>query len=137
MEPAPTEPSPSDKAADKRLSDVVVTASKREERAQDVPSAITTASAEQISEQSLATSNDVERISPNLSAQSSGNRASKPRWFLRGIGSNDPSVNLEAPVGIYQDEVFIAWSTPDTLKRSGVKRRRSVRERTSSAANAP
>jgi hypothetical protein len=33
--------------------------------------------------------------------------------------------------------VFIACSTPATLKRSGVNRRRIVRERTISAAKAP
>jgi iron complex outermembrane recepter protein len=93
----------------KLLGSVLVTASKRAERAQDVPAPISTASQKQILDQNLTASNDVERISPNLSAQASGSRASRPRWFLRGIGSNDPSVNLESPNGIYQDEVFVAY----------------------------
>ncbi|MET0287705.1 MAG: TonB-dependent receptor [Polyangiales bacterium] len=93
----------------KTLGSVVVTASKREERAQDVAAPISTASQKQILDQNLSSSNDVERISPNLSAQASGSRAGRPRWFLRGIGSNDPSINLESPNGIYQDEVFVAY----------------------------
>jgi iron complex outermembrane recepter protein len=108
------EPSESQAAADapesaKVLSDVVVTAYKREERAQDVSIALTTASTKQIQEQNLVGSTDVERLTPNLSGQQSGSRSARPRWFLRGMGSNDPSVNLEAPNGVYQDEVYVAW----------------------------
>ncbi|HEY6879600.1 MAG TPA: TonB-dependent receptor, partial [Polyangiales bacterium] len=99
----------------KLLGSVVVTASKREERAQDVPAPITTVSQKQILDQNLTASNDVERFSPNLSAQASGSRSSRPRWFLRGIGSNDPSVNLESPTGVYQDEVFIAYGPLQTF----------------------
>jgi iron complex outermembrane receptor protein len=87
----------------------VVTAYKREQKIQDVPIAITTVTKQQIDDRAIDTSNDIERISPNLSAQASGSRSSRPRWFLRGIGSNDPSVNLESPIGIYQDEVYIAY----------------------------
>jgi iron complex outermembrane receptor protein len=91
------------------LSDVLVTAQKREEKVQDVPTPITVVSGAQLLEQSINTSNDIERISPNLSGQASGSRNSRPRWFLRGIGTNDPSLNLESPIGIYQDEIFIAY----------------------------
>ena len=93
----------------KVLSDVVVTAYKREERAQDVSTALTSASTKQLQNQNLVGSTDVERLTPNLSGQQSGSRSARPRWFLRGIGSNDPSVNLEAPTGIYQDEVYVAY----------------------------
>jgi iron complex outermembrane recepter protein len=97
------------------LGSVIVTASKREERAQDVPAAITTVGQQQILDLGLTASTDVERASPNVSAQASGSRSSRPRWFLRGIGTNDPSVNLESPNGIYQDEVFIAYGPLQTF----------------------
>jgi iron complex outermembrane receptor protein len=86
-----------------------VTAQKREERLQDVPTPITAASGKRLQDENITQSNDVERISPNLSGQQSGSRNSRPRWFLRGIGTNDPSLNLESPIGVYQDEVFIAY----------------------------
>ncbi len=95
--------------APRSLADVVVTAQKREQKAQEVPTPITVASGEQLALQNIATSNDIERFSPNLSGQASGSRNSRPRWFLRGIGTNDPSVNLESPIGIYHDEVFVAF----------------------------
>jgi iron complex outermembrane receptor protein len=97
------------------LSDVVVTAQKREERAQDVPTSITVASGKQLLEENITTSNDVERLTPNLSGQQSSGRQSRARWFLRGVGTNDPSLNLESPIGVYQDDVFVAYSLAQTF----------------------
>jgi len=104
--PAPATPPPSPT----RLSDVVVTAKKRVEKAQDVPLAITVAGSKQLVDENVTNSNDIDRLSPNLSGQTGGNKTTKPRWFLRGIGTNDPSINLEGPIGIYQDEVIIQYS---------------------------
>ncbi len=73
------------------LSDVVVTAQKREEKVQDVPTSITVASGKQLTEENITTANDVERLTPNLSGQQSSGRQSRARWFLRGVGTNDPS----------------------------------------------
>lgn len=97
------------------LSDVVVTAQKREEKVQDVPASITVASGQQLIQQNVTTANDVERLTPNLSGQQSSGRQSRARWFLRGVGTNDPSLNLESPLGVYQDEVFIAYSLAHTF----------------------
>lgn len=89
------------------LGSVVVTSQKREEKIADVPLPITAITGAAILEKNITTSADIERLAPNLSAQSSGGRASKPRWFLRGIGTNDPNANNEGPLGIYVDEVVV------------------------------
>ncbi|GAB3255952.1 TonB-dependent receptor [Chitinimonas naiadis] len=89
------------------LGAVVVTAQRREQKLKDVPLPITAVSGEAIRDKQIATSADIERLVPNLSGQSSGGRASKPRWFLRGIGTNDPNANQEGPLGVYVDEVVI------------------------------
>jgi iron complex outermembrane recepter protein len=96
--------------AQTRLSDVVVTAKKRVEKAQDVPLPIAVASGQQIIDENITTSNDVARITPNLSGQVTGSRSTHPRWFLRGIGTNDSSVNLESPISIYVDEVLVGYT---------------------------
>jgi iron complex outermembrane receptor protein len=93
-----------------RLSDVVVTAKKRVEKVQDVPLPIAVASGQQIIDQNITTANDIARITPDLSGQVTGGRTARPRWFLRGIGSNDPSVNLESPISIYVDEVIVGYA---------------------------
>jgi len=86
-----------------------VTAKKRVEKVQDVPLPIAVASGQQIIEQNITTANDVARITPNLSGQVTGSRSARPRWFLRGIGTNDPSVNLESPISVYVDEVLVGY----------------------------
>jgi iron complex outermembrane receptor protein len=106
---APAAPPPARPDEGTRLSDVVVTAKKRVEKAQDVPLPITVAGNKQLVEKNVTTSTDIERLTPNLSGQVTGNRSSRPRWFIRGIGTNDPSINLESPIGVYQDEVIIQY----------------------------
>ena len=93
-----------------QLETVVVTASKRAEKIQDVPIPITAVTGDAIRDKNITTSADIERLAPNLSGQSSGNtggRSGKPRWFLRGIGTNDPNANQEGPLAIYVDEVVV------------------------------
>jgi iron complex outermembrane receptor protein len=86
---------------------VTVTAQKRSENIQEVPQALTAISGSEITSLDIDSPADLGRLVPNFSAQSSNGQASKPRWFIRGLGSNDPSVNLESEVGIYQDEVYV------------------------------
>ena len=86
---------------------VTVSAEKRDESIQDVPQAITAIRGRDITFLDIDSPNDLGRLVPNFSAQSSSGRGAKPRWFIRGMGSNDPSVNLESAVGVYQDEVYV------------------------------
>jgi iron complex outermembrane receptor protein len=88
------------------LGTVTVTAQKREETVQSVPLAISVVTGEDVEDRGIQTSNEIGRLAPNVSGQSGGGRADRPRWFIRGIGSNDPSLTTESPIGIYQDEVF-------------------------------
>jgi len=86
---------------------VTVTAQKRVENIQNVPQAITAVSGRELAKLDIDSPTDLGRLVPNFSAQSSTGRGSKPRWFIRGMGSNDPSVTLESAVGVYQDEVYV------------------------------
>lgn len=88
---------------------VIVTAQKREESAQSVPLAIAVVAGEDIVDKGIYSSNDIQRLVPGLSGQQSG--FSRPRWFIRGIGSNDPSLTTESPLGVYRDEVFTALTS--------------------------
>jgi iron complex outermembrane receptor protein len=93
-------------ASTKKLAAVLVTAQKRAENIQEVPTTITAVSGKDIDEKQVVLSTDVERLAPNLSAQGGG-RTGKPRWFLRGIGTNDPNQNQDGPLAIYVDEVVV------------------------------
>ncbi|MBB3224013.1 TonB-dependent receptor [Pseudoduganella umbonata] len=86
---------------------VVVTAQRRSERLQDVPVAITALSGDAVlrSDQ-IHTANDITQFIPNASASATDGR-SRPRWFLRGIGTNETAASSVSPIGIYNDDVFL------------------------------
>jgi iron complex outermembrane receptor protein len=87
------------------LASVVVTAEKREENIQQVPLSITAVSQDELRDQDIRASTDVAKLVPNMSSATSEGR-SRPRWFIRGIGINDPSTNGVSPIGVYFDEVY-------------------------------
>lgn len=85
-EPAPPAAEPTSAST---LSAVVVTAQKREEKLQDVPVAITAVSGDTlVHSNAIKTAQDVIQYIPNASASSADGRT-RPRWFLRGIGTNE------------------------------------------------
>ncbi|UDF05209.1 TonB-dependent receptor [Asticcacaulis sp. AND118] len=85
---------------------VVVTANKRSESAQKVPTALSVVSGIALERQEIRSAGDVVRFIPNASAAQTESR-NRPRWFIRGIGSNDPAANVVNPVGVYIDEVYL------------------------------
>ncbi|HTN39656.1 MAG TPA: TonB-dependent receptor plug domain-containing protein, partial [Asticcacaulis sp.] len=89
-----------------RIETVVVTANKRSESAQKVPTAISVASGTALERNEIRSAADVVRFIPNASAATTESR-SRPRWFIRGVGSNDPGANVVNPVGVYIDEVYL------------------------------
>ena len=85
---------------------LIVTAGKRAENIQDVPTAITALTGESIVQQDIRSAAEVVRLIPNASAAQTESRT-RPRWFIRGVGSNDPAANVVNPIGVYFDEVYV------------------------------
>ncbi len=86
--------------------DIIVTATRREESLQRVPLAITAAEGETLAKLQLRTAIEAARIAPNTNAWGTESRQ-RPRWFIRGIGSNDVSSNVVTPIAVYNDEVYL------------------------------
>lgn len=86
--------------------DIIVTATRREESLQTVPLAVTAADGETLAKLQLRTAIDAARIAPNTNAWGTESRQ-RPRWFIRGIGSNDVSSNVVTPIAVYNDEVYL------------------------------
>ncbi|WP_380872004.1 TonB-dependent receptor [Sphingomonas sp. DBB INV C78] len=86
--------------------EIIVTAGKREENIQDVPAAITAVGGDALERQDIRSAAEVVRLIPNASAAQTESR-SRPRWFIRGVGSNDPAANVVNPIGVYFDEVYV------------------------------
>lgn len=85
---------------------IIVTATRRAENVQDVPLAITTADGGTLAKLEMRTAIDTARIAPNTNAWGTESRQ-RPRWFIRGVGSNDASSNVVTPIAIYNDEIYL------------------------------
>ncbi|MEL6506615.1 MAG: TonB-dependent receptor [Pseudomonadota bacterium] len=105
--------SPAIEADTPGLEEIIVTARRREERAQDVGIAITAFTGDALIEKGVATINALENITPNLEIENQFGSA-QPSFSLRGIGFRDYAT-LNAPsVGIYVDDV--AYPVPVTTQ---------------------
>lgn len=91
--------------AQTQLEEIVVTAQKRAETAQDVGIAIAAFDGEQFAVRGLNQPQDLSSQVPNLYIKNtSGSNA--PVFTLRGVGVNDFVTNAPPSVGVYVDEVF-------------------------------
>lgn len=87
--------------------DIVVTAQRREQRLQDVPTAVTALGGDLFTKGSLGRSaNEVLTLVPNASAGTQ--QHGRPRWWIRGVGAGQQQLDLANPVGFYLDDVYIS-----------------------------
>jgi iron complex outermembrane receptor protein len=94
----------------KQLGEVTVTAQKRKESVQKVPSAITVLSGRRLADQNIGRSaGEVLNYVPNASAGTQFH--GRPRWWIRGVGTGQQQLDLTNPVGFYQDQVYMSNST--------------------------
>ena len=86
------------------IEEVVVTAQKREQNLQDVPSSITAISDTEMERGTYQNIMDLQTSVPSLVVGSAG--ASRPFFFIRGVGSRKFDPGTEGAVGIFVDEVY-------------------------------
>ena len=118
-QPSPTAAAPEDVASSEGLGDIVVTANKRSERLQDVPIAIQAVTGAQLAQNRIATTQDLQILSPSLVYNQLGGFAQP---FLRGIGSDVSSPNVDPSVATYIDGAFLADSQSTITNLLGVER---------------
>ncbi len=105
-----------------KIEDVYVTATRREERLQDVPVAVTALTAAALDKQQVLDVSALQRAAPNILVLDFGGRASSSRIGLRGPFNNDSIISQDNPVGIYLDGVYIARSAGANLNFLDVER---------------
>jgi len=98
-----------------QLGDVVVTARRREERAQDVPIALTVIGGEQLDKTNTYNIGQLTQQAPSVQLLSTNPR--NTAITIRGIGASYGLANdgLEQGVGIYVDQVYYARPATATL----------------------
>lgn len=90
------------------LEEIIVTAQKREQSLQDVPSSVAAISGEKLDVINAAGS-DIRFLSgrvPSLTIESSFGRTF-PRFYIRGLGNTDFDLNSSQPVSLVYDEVVL------------------------------
>src|SRR6202161_2956603 len=89
------------------LEEVVVTAQRREESAQDVGIAMSLLSGESLADKSVSYVNDLQNAVPSLQVEPAFG-SSQPQFRLRGVGFIDYTSNNTSPVGVSLDGVAFA-----------------------------
>jgi len=92
--------------AGEALTDIVVTATRKESRLQSTPVAVSVIGSEFRSEQNVTTTRDLAGQIPGLYTAPSGITPLTNTFFIRGIGNSDPI--FDPTVGVYIDDVYLA-----------------------------
>ncbi|MCH8056281.1 MAG: TonB-dependent receptor [Proteobacteria bacterium] len=89
------------------LEEVIVTAQKREQSVQDVGIAITAITGEQMRALGYTNAQEVTALAPGVSTLQPNGEANYSIG-IRGVANNDFTTNVESPIAIYVDEVYIS-----------------------------
>ena len=92
------------------IEEVVVTARKKEESAQDVPVALTAMSQEQLEILKFRDFNDLAVGMPNVAMDDIGTTKGTQNFSIRGIGINSSIASVEPAVAIVVDGVYMGVS---------------------------
>lgn len=101
------------------VQDIIVTAQRRSERLQDVPVAVTAATAAKLEAVGIRSTQDLSVVTPGLTVPQT-NGYSQPR--VRGIGTTSNGPGIENPVATYVDGVYIASAPSSLLTLSNIDR---------------
>lgn len=113
QQPATTSRSDSQEREATALDEVIVTATRREERLRDVPVSITVLSQDDLNERGIVNYDGLATATPGVVL----NRASANfnNFTARGIGTNGYGANLQSTVAIYLDELPISSNGNSTI----------------------
>ena len=89
------------------IEEVVVTAQKREQNAQDVGIAISAVTGDQMRQLGYTNAQQVTALAPGVHTVQPNGEANYA-IAMRGVAANDFTTNVESPVAIYLDEVYIS-----------------------------
>ena len=94
------------------LEEVIVTAERRAQDAQDVPIALTIIGGSEISPAGISSISDVALKTPNLTYTQFN--IGEPQLFLRGLGTTIDSAGADPTVSVFIDDVYVGRSAGAT-----------------------
>ena len=109
-------------AAPQGVENIVVTAQKRSQKAQDVPISITVLDSKKLRRLDVRSSEELAEYVPSVQIASPSGRGNQPLINIRGIGLNDTNTNNAGPNGVYVDEVYQASPAGQTFQTFDLSR---------------
>ena len=106
---------------DEGLTDIVVTAQRREESLQKVPVAVTALSGGKLDELRVVSAQSLSGLAPSLTINNQG-LASNPTIIIRGIQSGVSNNAVDPKVGIYLDGVYIGRTVGSLFDLADIQR---------------
>jgi iron complex outermembrane receptor protein len=103
-----------------KIEEVVVTAQKRAQRAQNVPITISTFSSAQLEQRAISSVTELNQIAPGIGVTQSTDAILLP--YLRGIGNSATSPGNEASNAVYVDDVYISRLDSSVLALNNIQR---------------
>ena len=94
-------------AAQSGLGDIIVTARKRAESLQDVPTAVTAMDAKLIADLQIESFQDVGKTAPNVMIQKQAGSPTAPQFNIRGVSSGSINFQIDSGVALYVDGVYL------------------------------
>ena len=87
------------------LEEIIVTAQKRAESAQDVPIALSVFDSDTLRSANIMRIEEIVLRTPNFTMMRVN--VGEPQFYIRGVGSNSDSAAGDPTVGVFQDEVYV------------------------------
>lgn len=92
------------------IDEVIVTATRREQRLQDVPVAVTAISGDNLASSQVREVTDIQYLAPNVSFSSTNPTANGGGYQIRGVGTQSFLGGVEQTVGLVVDGVVVGLS---------------------------
>ncbi|MHA4836411.1 TonB-dependent receptor [Sphingopyxis sp. MSC1_008] len=99
---------PQASAADRQISDIVVTAERRQSTVQDTPIAISAFEGAQLERQGIVAVEGLSRIAPGLQIYSEA--INNEEFIIRGIGKSNEDLTTDSGVAVYLNDAYIPQS---------------------------
>lgn len=104
------------------VADIIVTAQRRAESAQNVPIAITAFDETALARRAAINALDVALFVPNMVGLNNTGLGTANAYYLRGIGSTETVATFDPPIGTYIDDIYLSRQNANNLMLFDVDR---------------
>lgn len=104
------------------LEEITVTSQRRAETIQSVPIAVSAYGLADLEQRNVTDALDVLQYVPNVVAHNNTGLASANSYYIRGLGNTESLATVDAPVGTYVDEIYVARQAVNNLSLFDVER---------------